>query len=108
MEEAANIVALWPRWMDSAGDMLRMRAMVRTRCWKCGTLMRAELEDIVARHGSNYSLVDKLERCRIVECDGSTLYLASRTFGRKWITLLRDPRLMKVFQELPPVRTAWR
>lgn len=70
--------------------------------------MRAELEDIVARHGSDYSLVDKLERCRIVECEGSTLYLASRTFGRKWITLLRDPRLMKVFQELPPVRTAWR
>ncbi|WP_242187629.1 hypothetical protein [Sphingomonas sp. CARO-RG-8B-R24-01] len=107
METAANIVALWPRWMNSAGDMLRMKALVRTRCCKCGTLMRAELEDIVARHGSDYSLVDKLERCRMVECEGSTFYLASRTYGRDWVTLLRDPRLMKVFEELPPVRTAW-
>ena len=54
--------------------------------------MRAELEDIVARHGSDYSLVDKLERCRMVECEGSTFYLASRTYGREWVTLLRDPR----------------
>ena len=107
MEPADDIVALWPRWMNNAGDMLRMNALVRIRCCKCGTLMRAELEDIVARHGSDYSLVDKLERCRMVECEGSTFYLASRTYGREWVTLLRDPRLMKVFEVLPPVRTAW-
>ncbi|WP_234387304.1 hypothetical protein [Sphingomonas sp. STIS6.2] len=61
----------------------------------------------MARRGSHYSLVDKLERCRMVECEGSTFYLVSRTYGREWVTLLRDPRLMKVFEELPPVRTAW-
>ncbi|WP_244655048.1 hypothetical protein [Sphingomonas sp. CFBP 13733] len=61
----------------------------------------------MARRGSDYSLVDKLERCRMVECEGSTFYLVSRTYGREWVTLLRDPRLMKVFEELPPVRTAW-
>ena len=70
--------------------------------------MQAEQEDIVTRHGSDYSFVDKLECCRIVECEGSTFYRASRTYGREWMTLLRDPRLIKVFQELPPVRTAWR
>jgi hypothetical protein len=92
--------------MDSAGEMLRMEAQVRTRCCDCGTLMRAELEDIVARHGHDYSLVDKLERCRMVECIGSTFYLVSRTYGREWVTLLRDPRLAAAFEELPPVRTA--
>ncbi len=107
MKSAANIVALWPRWINSAGEMLRMKALVRIRCCKCGTLMRAELDDIVARHGPDYSLVDKLERCRMVECEGSTFYLASRTYGREWMTPLRDPRLMKAFEELPPVRTAW-
>ena len=107
MENAADIVALWPRWMESAGEMLRMKAQVRTRCCKCGTLMRAELEDIAARHGPGYSLIDKLERCRMVECHGSNFYLVSRTYGCEWITLLRDPRLIAVFEELPPVRTAW-
>lgn len=106
METAANIVALWPRWMDSAGEMLRMKAQVRTRCCQCGTLMRVELEDIVARHGPGYSLIDRLERCRMVECMGSNFYLASRTYGREWVTLLRNPRLVAAFEVLPPIRTA--
>lgn len=106
MQTTADIVALWPRWMESAGEMLRMKAQVRTRCCGCGTLMRADLNDIVARHGPGYSLVDKLERCRMVECIGSTFYLASRTYGSQWTTLLRDPELVASFHELPPVRTA--
>jgi hypothetical protein len=43
----------------------------------------------------------------MVECIGSTFYLATRTYGGRWTTLLRDPRLIEVFEELPPVRTAW-
>lgn len=106
METGADIIALWPRWMDSAGTMLRMHAQVRSRCSKCGTLLRVELEDVVARHGPGYSLVDKLERCRMVGCIGSTFYLASRTYGREWMTLLRDPALIASFEMLPPARTA--
>lgn len=53
-----------------------------------------------------YSLVDKLERCRLVECINSTFYLASRTYGGQWTTLLRDSELVASFEELPPVRTA--
>lgn len=106
METGADIVALWPRWMDSAGEMLRMNALARTRCSKCGTLLRVELEDVVARHGSGYSLVDRLERCRMVGCIGSAFYLASRTYGREWTTLLRDPALIASFETLPPARTA--
>ncbi len=106
METGADIFALWPRWMDSAGTMLRMNALVRTRCSKCGTLLRVDLEDVVARHGSCHSLVDRLDRCRMVGCGGSTFYLASRTYGRDWTTLLRDPVLIVSFEILPPARTA--
>ena len=91
--------------MESAGEMLRMKALVRTRCCGCATLMRTDLNDIVARHGSGYSLVDKLGRCRMVGCISSTFSLTSRTYGGKWTTLLRDP-LVASFEELPPVRTA--
>lgn len=106
MQGAADIVTLWPRWMETAGEMLRLSALLRTRCSGCGTLMRADLNDIVARHGPEYSLIDRLERCRMVECIGSTFYLASRTYGSQWTTLLRDPTLVAAFEELPPVRTA--
>ena len=106
METGATITALWPRWMDSVAEMLRMNALVRTRCSTCGTLLRVELEDIVARHGTGYSLVDRLERCRMVGCMGSAIYLASRTYGGAWTTLLRDPALVATFAMLSPVRTA--
>lgn len=106
MENGADVVALWPRWMESAGTMLRMNALVRSRCAKCGTLLRVELEEIVARHGPGCSLVDRLERCRMVGCIGSTFYLASRTYGRDWTTLLRDPELVASFERVAPARTA--
>ena len=106
METDADIIALWPRWMDSAGAMLGMNALVRCRCAKCGTLLRVELADIVARHGPGYSLIDKLERCRMVGCAGTTVFLASRTYGREWTILLRDPALVASFETLAPARTA--
>lgn len=106
METGADIITLWPRWLDSAGSMLRMNALVRSRCARCGTLLRVELEDVVARHGASHSLVDKLDRCRMLGCSGSAFYLASRTYGREWTRLLRDPTLIASFETLPPARTA--
>ncbi len=106
METGAHIIALWPRWMNSVGTMLRMNALVRTRCAKCGTLLRVELADVAARHGPGYSLLDKLERCRMVGCVGSTFYLTSRTYGRDWTTLLRDPELIAGFEMRAAARTA--
>ncbi|WP_235904115.1 hypothetical protein [Sphingomonas carotinifaciens] len=92
--------------MDSAGEMHRMQALVRSRCATCGTLLRVDVADLVARHGPGYSLIDKLERCRMVGCSGSTFYLASRTYGGAWTLLLRDPALIASFETLPPARTA--
>ncbi len=86
--------------------MLAMNALVRTRCTQCGTLLRVELEDIVARFGPEHSLVDRLDRCRMVGCVGTTFYLVSRSYGRAWTRLLRDPALIACFETLPPARTA--
>ena len=92
--------------MDSADTMRRMKPLVRSRCCKCGTLLRVELENVVARHGPGYSLVNKVERCRMVGCVASTFYLASRTYGREWTTLLRDPALVARIETFPPACTA--
>ncbi|MBI0533594.1 hypothetical protein WR25_02710 [Diploscapter pachys] len=108
METEADIISLWPRWMDSAGTMLAMNALVRSRCGTCGTLLRVELEDVVARFGPGHSLIDRLERCRMVGCVGSTFYLASRTYGRAWTALLRDPALVTSFEAAAPPRAALR
>ena len=92
--------------MESAGAMLRMNALVRTRCCRCETLLRVDLSDVVARHGPGFSLIDRLERCRVVGCDGSAFYLSSRTYGGEWTKLLRDPELIARFEALLPARTA--
>jgi hypothetical protein len=106
MQTGAGIVALPPRWMDSVAEMLRMNALVRTRCASCETLLRIELEDVVARRGASHSLVDNLERCRMVGCIGSAFYVTSRTYGGAWTTLLRDPALVESLQTLTPGRSA--
>lgn len=92
--------------MDSAGDMRRMQALVRSRCANCGTLLRSELDDVVARHRPEHSLVDALECCRMVGCAGTAFYLATRTYDGEWTVLLRDPALLEDFRTLAPIRTA--
>lgn len=92
--------------MDSAGTMLAMNVLVRSRCGTCGTLLRGELEEVVARFGPGHSLIDRLERCRMVGCVGSTFYLAARTYGGEWTALLRDSALVTSFESAAPTRTA--
>ena len=106
MQTGAVTVALWPRWMDSVAEMLRMNALVRTRCATCETLLCVEIEDVVARHGAIHSLADKLERCRMVGCIGSAFCVTSRSDGGAWTTLLRDAALVDSFQTLTPGRSA--
>ena len=66
------------------------------------------MNDIVSPHSPVYSLGEKLERCRTVECVSSMFFLASRTYGRQWTTLLRDPELAASSKVLSRVRTTRR
>lgn len=100
----SEIMTLWPRWMTSAGAMLQIGALVRSRCVQCAALLRVELEDVVARHGPDHDLFDRLERCRAVGCIGSTYYLAARTYGGDWRVMLRDPAMRAKLCDVPPTR----
>jgi len=101
-----EIDPLLPRWMESAGAMLGTGALVRSRCCRCGTELRVELADLVARHGPTASLIDRLERCRVVGCTGSSYYLAARTYDRPWTVMVRDPGLIETVVAVTPPRAA--
>jgi hypothetical protein len=59
MTDTARIIALWPRWTSSVGAMQRLQIQVRTQCRRCGALMRADVDELVARYGGNASLIDR-------------------------------------------------
>ncbi|WP_336975146.1 hypothetical protein [Sphingobium aromaticiconvertens] len=106
MTDTARIIALWPRWTSSVDAMQRLQIQVRTQCRRCGALMRADLDELVARYGGNASLIDRQERCRMVACDGATFYLASRRYGGPWRVLLDDAALREGLTICPPAHLA--
>ncbi|BBF72741.1 hypothetical protein SBA_pBAR4_0500 (plasmid) [Sphingomonas bisphenolicum] len=106
MTDTARIIALWPRWTLSVGVMQRLQIQVRTQCRRCGALMRADLDDLVARHGASASLIDRQERCRMVACDGATFYLAARRHGEPWRILLDAAALRDGLSLCPPAHLA--
>src|SRR3546814_13585662 len=69
----------WPDWMRTAGALLRSNSLVRSHCRVCGALLRIDLASLVARHGADWNLIDRRERCAMVGCAGSSVYLASWT-----------------------------
>src|SRR3546814_20918501 len=90
MTDTARIIALWPRWTSSVGGMQRLQILVRTQCRRCGALMRADLDELVARYGGSASLIDRQEPFRMVACDGAPFYLAPPRYGGPWSVLPDD------------------
>src|SRR3546814_12995753 len=76
--------------MRTAGALLRSNSLVRSHCRVCGALLRIDLASLVARHGADWNLIDRRERCAMVGCAGSSVYLASWTYGRAWRVLSSD------------------
>lgn len=106
MTDTARIIALWPRWTSSVGAMQQLQIQVRTQCRRCGALMRADLDELVARYGGSASLIDRQERCRMVACDGATFYLAARRYGGPWRILVDDAALRDGLSLCPPAHLA--
>ncbi|WP_256215319.1 hypothetical protein [Sphingobium sp. AP50] len=102
----AKIEPLWPRWAKTVGVMLQRNILLRSQCRRCGTLMRVEPADLVARHGAGWSPIDHQERCRMVGCDGASYYLAARRIDTAWRVLLADPALIQGLDDLPAPVTA--
>ena len=82
--------------------MQQLQIQVRTQCRRCGALMRADLDELVARYGGNASLIDRQERCRM----GATFYLAARRYGGPWRVLLDDAALREGLTICPPAHLA--
>src|SRR3546814_3575692 len=102
MTDTARIIALGPRGTSSVGGMQRLQILVRTQCRRCGALMRADLDELVARYGGSASLIDRQERCRMVAGDGATFYLAAPRYGGPWRVLLDDAALREGLTICPP------
>ncbi|MDE0877376.1 MAG: hypothetical protein OSB00_01750 [Sphingomonas bacterium] len=85
-----QLLTHWPEWMRTAGALLRSNSLVRSRCSVCEALLRVDLAALAARHGPDWSLIDRRERCAVVGCAGSSVFLASWTYGRAWRELSSD------------------
>jgi len=95
MTPVASITTHWPAWMTSVGALSRSNSLVRSRCHTCGALLRIDIGQLVARHGADWTLIDRSERCAVVGCSGSSVYLASWSYGRPWRVLRNaDPGIM--------------
>lgn len=86
--------------------MQQLQIQVRTQCRRCGALMRADLDELVARYGGSASLIDRQERCRMVACDGATFYLVARRYGDPWRILLDAAALRNGLGLCPPAHLA--
>ena len=86
--------------------MQQLQIQVCTQCRRCGALMRADLDELVARYGGNAALIDRQERCRMVACDGATFDLAARRYGGPWRILVDDAALRDGLSLCPPAHLA--
>src|SRR3546814_20090667 len=88
MTDTARIIALWPRWTSSVGGMQRLQILVRTQCRRCGALMRADLDELVARSGG-VALDRKSggvgKGWQDVECSGGGVTLKKKTSTPQYI-----------------------
>jgi hypothetical protein len=79
---------LFPRWTSSWGALARANAHVRSQCRLCGIQQRVDASVQALRFGASASPLDQLDRCSVVGCHGSVYFLAARSYGRQWLTLL--------------------
>lgn len=49
---------------------------------------------LLALYGPRASLIDRVGRCTVVGCQGSTYFTAYKTYGRMQIRLVSDPDLI--------------
>ena len=97
---------IFPRWTQTVGDMLRQNVQVRSQCRRCGLQQRVDVEGIALKHGPNASLIGRAATCTVVGCHGEVFYLAARTHGRQWISLLERNDLLEAMTDAAPPRNA--
>lgn len=97
---------LFPRWASSWTALARSNAHVRSQCRLCGIQQRVDSKVQALRFGGGTSPVDQLDMCSVVGCHGRVYFLAARSYGRQWLTLLSSDDLRASLAEAAPPANA--
>src|SRR3546814_12931063 len=100
------IARLFPRWASSWAALARSNAHVRSQCRLCGLQQRVDSGAQALRFGGGASPVDRLDMCSVVGCHGRVYFLAARSYGRQWLTLLSSDDLRASLAEAAPPANA--
>lgn len=95
-----------PRWAASWGNLARANAHVRSQCRLCGIQQRVDASVQALRFGAAASPVDQLDGCTIVGCHGRVYFMAARSYGRPWLTLLSNEDLREALAQAAPPANA--
>ncbi len=75
------------QWL-TVGAMAASGTDVRAWCRKCSLVLKVSPAMLAAYHGPDFSLMNRLTKCRQVGCDGTVFFLAN---GRgRFESLLTD------------------
>lgn len=95
-----------PRWASSWGSLERSNVLVRSQCRLCGIQQRVDASVQAMRFGAAASPVDQLDGCNMVGCHGRVYFLAARSYGRQWLTLLSRDDLRETLATAAPAANA--
>lgn len=95
---AAMVDRIFPNWSRTLGAMARRPLHVRSCCVGCGIQLRVEPKALAAVHGPAASLIDRIDRCAVVGCDGAVYYEVSLPFRQSWIRLVSKPALIELIE----------
>ncbi len=65
-----------PHDFQTVGAMAAANVPVRAWCRSCGLVLKVSPAMLAAYYGAEFSLVNRLARCRKVDCDGEVFFLA--------------------------------
>lgn len=91
---------IFPRWAVTVGALHASGSRVRSTCRDCGIEQVVETPVLLALYGAPASLINRVGRCTVVGCQGSTYFTAYKTYGRMQIRLVSDPELIESIETL--------
>jgi hypothetical protein len=72
-----RVERLIPKRYQTIGDMISGGVKVRAHCAACNLTLVVDLELLRSHYGEDFTLLGRRGKCRRLDCDGSTVFLAS-------------------------------
>lgn len=77
----------WRMAAETVESMIRLGWRLRTRCQRCGTVLRADLYQVAAARGPRFSLWNRTTACRVVDCQGRVEFWGMPRESTSWFRL---------------------